>query len=148
MAKRPPLIDHIGVTLVDVADAWCREYFGRMAEAGFPAVGAARGAILRHLGRDGVNQSDLPAKTGLTKQAVQQHLDVLEAEGLVTREPSPSDKRRLRIVYTDHGVEMFEIGNRIKSAIDAEWREAVGNDSKAIWEGLERLRQVVNKLDY
>ena len=46
------------------------------------------------------SQTALTAASGLTKQAVQQLLDQLETQGVLTRVPDPADRRAKRIALT------------------------------------------------
>ena len=51
----------------------------------------------------------MAAKAGITKQAVGQLVDELEAMGYVQRVPDPTDARARLVVYTDRGrAAMFE----------------------------------------
>ncbi|MDU8944743.1 MarR family winged helix-turn-helix transcriptional regulator [Ovoidimarina sediminis] len=74
-----------------------------MAGAGHPWFAEARGRLLEHIGRDGIGQGELAKRADLTKQAVAQHLDQLEAEGLLRRVQDPSDSRKRRVVWTKKG---------------------------------------------
>lgn len=120
MSDAPDFIDHIGIDLVRAAEAWKRAFFRRMAEAGYPAVGEARGVILAVIGPSGVPQAKVPEKCGITKQAVAQHIVQLEAEGLVERVSVDGDARAKTVVLTEAGREMHAVGNRIKREIEAE----------------------------
>jgi len=82
-----------------------RDTFRReMARAGFTWHLNASGEVLSHIPREGISQAALTQRMGLSKQAVQQLLDQLEAAGVVRRETDPLDRRARRVVLTDLGL--------------------------------------------
>lgn len=120
------LIDHIGILLWTAALDWRTRMRQDMVARGYPWHGEARGEVLAHVGPSGTPQSDLPERMGLTKQAVQQLIDQLVADGVVAREPDPLDKRARRIVLTELGRKDFAERNRVKRAIEDEYRAKLG----------------------
>ena len=124
MSRIPP--DHIGWTLWQAAQAWRREFSRGMVAAGHGWFGQARGNLMQHIGPSGVAQSVLADRAGLTKQAVQQFVDDLAADGIVTREADPTDARARRIVLTERGQAAMRDADRIKAAIEARWRDHLG----------------------
>lgn len=117
---------HIGWALWKATAAWKRRFEAAMREAGYPAFAEARGAILMHVGEEGIAQSELVARTGLTKQAVQQALELLEDEDLVRRAPDPADSRRRIVARTEAGRAAYAAADRIKRQIDAEIEVKIG----------------------
>lgn len=122
----PKLIDHLGWRLWRAARRWKAEFDARMAAEGFAWFTEARSALLGHVGPSGVRQNDLVRRMGLTKQAVQQIVDELAAEGIVARRPDPADARGRIVVLTAAGVAAAHAANEVKRAIDAEQRERLG----------------------
>lgn len=114
----PP--DHVGWLLHRASAAWKRRFVARMVAAGYPWYAEARGALLQHLGPQPVSQAEIAARSGLTKQAVQQHLDALAADGIVARLPDPDDARRRRVRLTPAGLAALAAGDRIKAVIEAQ----------------------------
>ena len=57
-----------------------------------------------HIPRAGIRQSALIERVATTKQAVQQILDGLEAEGIVERIADPADGRGKYVRYTGEGL--------------------------------------------
>jgi DNA-binding MarR family transcriptional regulator len=98
-----------------------------MAARGYPWHLVARGEVLAHLGPSGISQAALTERMGLSKQAVQQLLDLLEADGVIAREPDPIDKRARRVVLTELGRRDFAERNVVKRAIEADYRQRLGN---------------------
>src|SRR5690606_12236134 len=93
-------IDHIGIALWRAALAWRTEMRSELAARGFVWHLHAGGEVLAHLGPSGISQQLLTERMGLSKQAVQQLVDRLEADGVVRREPDATDRRAKRITLT------------------------------------------------
>jgi DNA-binding MarR family transcriptional regulator len=122
-AEVAPLADHIGWLLWDATERWLDRFVSEMQAAGHDWFGRSQARLMGHLGRKGTRQSELTERSGLTKQAVQQALDELEAHGIVRREPDPDDRRGRVIRYTRAGEAALADGDRIKRKIQ---RTAVG----------------------
>ena len=77
--------------------------FDRMlAEADVDAFNGAQGRILYVLWQgDGLTISQISAQTSLANTTLTSMLDRMEQSGLITREPSPTDRRALLIRLTD-----------------------------------------------
>ena len=71
--------DHIGWAAARFSHAWNTQFHAEMRAAGYDWAGEARAAILAHLPPGGLAQAELTRRIGLTKQAVQQHVDGLVA---------------------------------------------------------------------
>jgi len=119
-------IDHIGIALHQAATEWRHSFRSEMAARGYPWHLNASGEVLAHLGPSGVSQTALTERMGLSKQAVQQLLDQLEADGVVRRETDPADKRAKRVVLTDLGLRDFAERNRVKREIEERYRDKLG----------------------
>lgn len=124
----PPLIDHIGWDLWQAMQRWKQDFDTAMAARGYAWISDARGAVFRHIGQSGVEQTALPGKLGISKQAVQQVLDTLQRDGIITRKPSPKDARKKRIMLTEAGLEAMRAGNDAKTEIEQRYITALGKD--------------------
>src|SRR5215218_7444193 len=92
--KTDDLPDHIGWRLWQASRAWQQVFVGAMqATAGHSWFSEARAGVMGHIPRSGIRQSALIARVATTKQAVQQILDGLEAEGIVERVADLTDGR-------------------------------------------------------
>lgn len=120
------VIDHIGIDLWNAALAWRDRLHGEMVELGHDWYGDARGTIASQLDPEGMSQSLLVSRMGMTKQAVQQLLDGLEADGIIRREPDPEDGRGKRIVYTAKGLKAQRDATRIKRKIERDFASRLG----------------------
>jgi DNA-binding MarR family transcriptional regulator len=111
-----------------------------VAARGFPFFAEARSEVLAHVPPEGLAQAALSARMGMSKQAVQQFLDQLVADGVVTRETDPEDKRLKTVRLTELGLRAREEAERTRRALDADIRLAVGD------KGYKRLRRALRKL--
>ncbi len=120
------LIEHIGWDLWQATQAWKGQLTSKMAARGYPVYGEARGSLIRHIGADGISQAMLARKAGISKQAVQQQIDDLGADGYVTREPDPDDARKKIVMLTAQGEALFTVANDVKREIEAHYRALIG----------------------
>lgn len=124
--ERPELLDHVGWRLHQAFAHWKALFSQKMAERGCVWVAEARGGLMQHIGPDGISQNQLVQRSGLTKQAVQQHLDELTRDGVIRRTPDPNDARKKRVELTAKGIESQHIANDVKREIENEFRSIVG----------------------
>lgn len=139
----PLLPTHVGIDLWRAALAWRERLHSEMVERGHAWYGDARSAIAEHLDPRGMSQAALVARVGLTKQAVQQLLDSLEADGIVKREADPNDGRAKRVTYTKKGLAALRDGVAIKRAIEREYRDKLGDKRYAAL--VESLRALLHE---
>lgn len=125
MTWTPP--DHIGWTLWQAAHVWRTEFTAEMVAAGHGWFGQARARLIPHIGPKGLRQGELVARSGLTKQAVQQFVDELERDGILTRVPDAGDARARRVLPTEAGLAAMRDADRIKVEIEARWRDRLGS---------------------
>jgi DNA-binding MarR family transcriptional regulator len=89
--------------------------------------------VLRHLDAEGTRASVVAERAGLTRQAITQIVDELEAAGVVERVGDADDGRAKRIVYTAEGARAFAASRDRIAAIEARWRDELG---AARWDAL------------
>jgi DNA-binding MarR family transcriptional regulator len=128
----PMLIDHVGWRLWRLARQWKVEFDGEMLRRGYPWVTEARNAVVGQLRPGGLPQSALTAALGVSKQAVQQFVDELVAEGAVERVPDPNDGRGKIVRLTALGTLSIVEGNAVKREIEKRYRKRVGADRMAV----------------
>jgi DNA-binding MarR family transcriptional regulator len=124
--KSKALPDHVGWRLWQASRAWQAEFAAAMRAAGHGWFTEARAGLLGHISRDGIRQVALIDCSAISKQAVQQLLDGLEAEGVVQRLPDPRDGRGKLVGYTSKGLDALRDGDRIKLAIERRYVERIG----------------------
>ena len=122
----PPLLDHVGWRLWRAARQWKAEFEAGMRAAGHAWMTEARGAVIGHLRGGGVPQTELAAALGISKQAVQQMVDELAAEGVVERVSNPADARGKLVRFTAKGAEALAVSNAVKQQIEQGYRERLG----------------------
>lgn len=139
--KSPPtLIDHVGWRLWRLARLWKDEFDTEMRRRGYVWITEARGAIIGQLRPGGLPQSALTAALGVSKQAVQQFVDELVAEGAVERVPDPKDGRGKIVRLTARGLASITDGNAVKREIERRYRRRVGAERFTVMqEVLEEL---------
>ena len=117
---RSRLPDHIGWDLWRARDRWKTQFVCAMQERGHSWYTEARANILGLLPRKGMRQADLVARSGLTKQAIQQFVDGLAAEGILQRERDPDDARGKIVRYTEKGLAAMKDADAIKLVVEEE----------------------------
>lgn len=122
----PPPPDHIGWTLWRAAQAWRVEFTAAMVAAGHGWFGQARGNLMVHIGPNGLRQGDLADRARLTKQAVQQFVDELVADGILMRVRDETDARARWVRLTPAGEAAMRDADRIKAEIESRWRALIG----------------------
>lgn len=136
------LPDHVGWRLWQASRAWQVEFAAAMRAAGHGWFSEARAGLLGHIPRGGIRQVALIERAGVSKQAVQQLLDGLEAEGVIERAPDPHDKRGKLVCYTARGLAALRDGDRIKLDIERRYRERLGEG------GFDALMAALRALDH
>jgi DNA-binding MarR family transcriptional regulator len=117
---------HIGQLLRDAFAEFERELLDGMRAAGFDDVRPKYNAVLRHLDERGTRASELARRAGLTRQALTQIVDELEAAGYVERRPDPGDRRAKLVVYTEAGRRGFRDSRTVIATIERRWRSRLG----------------------
>jgi len=122
----PDLIDHAGWRIWRLSRAWKAEFDAAMAARGYRWFAEARSNVLPHLDRHGTAQSALQSRMGVTKQAVQQLVDELVADGIVERRTNPDDHRSKVIHFARKGRRVLADANDVKVEIQSRYRAKLG----------------------
>ncbi|MCZ8542581.1 MarR family winged helix-turn-helix transcriptional regulator [Mesorhizobium qingshengii] len=122
------LPDHVGWRLWQASRAWQAEFAAAMRAAGHGWFTEARAGLLGHIERSGIRQSALIERSAISKQAIQQLLDGLEAEGIVERLPDPHDGRGKLVRYTSKGLDALRDGDRVKMEIERHYVDRIGEE--------------------
>jgi DNA-binding MarR family transcriptional regulator len=137
------LPDHLGWRLWLASRQWQARFVEAMREAGHAWFTDARANLLGHIARTGTPQSALIARMAVSKQAVQQLIDGLVAEGVVERVPDPDDSRSRIVRYTAEGLRAMRDADRIKREIENEYRARLGAERFEALMGV--LREVTER---
>jgi DNA-binding MarR family transcriptional regulator len=132
--------DHIGWDLWQANAAWKQRFTEAMVHNGHAWFAEARANIFHLIGPEGTKQSDLVVKSKLTKQAVQQFLDELEADGIVIRAIDPADKRGKIVKLTKSGKRVLENADQAKRKIESHYEKLIGKSA------LASLKQLLSKI--
>jgi len=124
--KTEPLPDHVGWRLWQASRAWQAEFAAAMRTAGHGWFTEARAGLLGHIPRGGIRQAALIERSAISKQAIQQLLDGLEADGIVERLPDPQDGRGKLVRYTRKGLDALRDGDRVKMEIERRYVSRIG----------------------
>lgn len=122
----PVLLDHVGWRLWRLASGWKAEFDTAMVKRGHAWFAEARSGLIGHLDREGTPQSELASRMRLTKQAVQQFVDELVAEGIVARHDNPRDGRSRIVRFTRKGLHALADANAVKQEIQARYASLLG----------------------
>ncbi len=121
----PPLI---GALLRMPWERVRRQMLERLHAEGFDDLDAAHLNLLLYPGPQGARPSDLAARRGMSKQAVNYLLRELERLGYLERRPDPVDRRSRRIALTERGE---RAGHTIRDAVrelEQEWEARLGRE--------------------
>ena len=123
----PAVIDHVGWRLFEAFRLWKEAFVAGMVERGYSWFTDARANLIGYMEVEGLRQTELVRRSGLTKQAVQQLLDDLVADGVLARIRDPSDGRGNLVVFTEDGQRMRRDANIVKRRIERAWRRHMGD---------------------
>ena len=100
----------------------------RLHGAGFADLDAAHLAVLQYPGPAGARPSELAARLGMSKQALNYLLGELERLGYLERVPDPDDLRSKRIALTERGEAIVPVIRGAVAELEAAWADEVGPD--------------------
>ena len=98
----------------------------RLRERGFDDFDRAYFAVFRYPGPQGARPTDIAARLGMSKQALNYLLRELERLGYLEREPHPDDLRSKRIVLTRRGVAAIGVIRDAVAEVEASWEQRLG----------------------
>jgi DNA-binding MarR family transcriptional regulator len=119
----PPLI---GALLRMPWEKVLRRILARLHERGFDDLDAAHLNLLLYPGPQWARPSELAARRGMSKQAVNYLLGELERLGYLERRADPDDGRSKRIALTRRGEQAGYTMRDAVSELEREWAERLG----------------------
>jgi DNA-binding MarR family transcriptional regulator len=122
-APPPPLI---GALLRMPWEVVQRRMLERLHERGFDDLERPHLNVLRYPGPDGVRPSELAARLGTTKQALNYLLGELERLGYLERRPDRDDARSKRIALTPRGRAIVPVIRDAVVEVERDWAERLG----------------------
>lgn len=117
---------HVGQLLREALISFESSLAAGLERAGIEGMRPRYNAVLRHLDENGTRATVLAQRAGLTRQALTQTVDELEAAGLVERREDPSDRRAKLVVYTEPGHRGYLAARRVISEIEHEYEARLG----------------------
>ena len=119
----PPLI---GALLRIPWEAVQQHMLERLHESGFDDFDRAYFAVFRYPGPQGARPTDVAARVGMSKQALNYLLRELERLGYLVREPHPDDLRSKRIILTQRGIAAVGVIRDAVVEMEATWAQRLG----------------------
>jgi len=108
-----------------------------LQQAGYRPRTRTQTMILIHISNGVTRAAELARALGVSRQAIQQQINELEKDDLITQLPDPSDKRANRIVFSEKGAALIKQAMQTLRGTEQALAERVGYDS------LEQMRQVL-----
>jgi DNA-binding MarR family transcriptional regulator len=140
-APLPPLI---GALLRVPLDVVRQRIVRRLHDHGFDDLDMPHLAVLQYPGPQGIRPSELTARSGASKQAVNHLLNQIEKFGYVERRSDPHDARSKRIVLTRRGESARDTIRAAVREVEQEWERELGTKRFATLTGL--LRELYDSL--
>jgi DNA-binding MarR family transcriptional regulator len=114
----------------------------RLSELGYFVPTPAHLNLMAHVPIEGIRPSQLAAQMQVTKQAVDQLLDQLEAGGAITRDVEPADRRAKLVRPTAWATEAYLYVGSLLAEMEERWQTLLGEDLFAhLQAALEILRR-------
>ncbi len=118
-----------------------------LEDAGFRPRTRTQTMILINISNGIARAAELARVLGVSRQAIQQQINDLEEDGIVTQIPDPTDKRANRIVFSEKGAQLigaametlreaeqvlamrvgYDSLEQLRSALSADWGSVIGN---------------------
>ena len=114
------------VRLRDAATALNALAIQRLVARGHPDIRTAHAAVFQYLDDQGTTVSVLAERAQMTKQAMSELVQRLEALGYVTRIDDPSDRRAKLVTPTAAGSDVIATAQGLASELEAHLRAALG----------------------
>jgi DNA-binding MarR family transcriptional regulator len=119
----PPLI---GALLRMPWEAVQRHMLERLHERGFTDLDAAHLNVFQYPGPQGARPSELAARLGISKQALNYLLGELERLGYIERRPDPDDLRSKRVALTPRGTSAISVIREAVAEMETAWAQQLG----------------------
>lgn len=114
----------------------------RLEDRGHGAVRPAHGVVFQFLDDDGTTVSTLAQRARMTKQAMAQLVQHLEAHGYVERVADPTDRRAKLVRPTASGREVLHIAADLVPEVESIVERTIGADrARAMRDDLDTIRR-------
>jgi len=102
--------------------------------------------VVRVLSADGVPVRDLPARSGVSKEAITAAVGFLQRNGYAAVEPDPASRSKL-VRLTEQGLAAQARHARLAKAVERRWRRRLGGDFDRLAKALITGRQLALGLE-
>ena len=116
----------IGALLRTPWEAVQRRMLERLHDHGFADLDFAHLNVFQYPGPQGARPSDLAARLGITKQALNYLLGELERLDYLQRRPDPDDLRSKRVELTPRGTSAIGVIRDAVAEIETAWAQRLG----------------------
>jgi DNA-binding MarR family transcriptional regulator len=130
--------EQLGDLYLEVHHRMRRAFDGGMNACG---VSLARTKVLSQLQHGPARPSVLAAEFGLAPRTITELVDTLERDGLVTRQPDPTDRRALLVALTSEGEAALAVGRAARGRLMKQVFGPLGSDDRAT---MARLLQTLD----
>ena len=127
MSQEPPFDVFTGTLLLHAFqgfERWLFEGYGRRGEDG---LRPKHGAVIANIDRHGTRPSVLADRAGMTRPAMGELIDELEATGYVERVPDPDDRRAKLVRPTRKTLARQRLAQEVNAEIEAAYIARLGN---------------------
>ena len=131
----PPMI---GALLRRPWETVQRRMLERLHDEGFADLDFAHLIVFQYPGPQGARPSELAARLGMTKQALNYLLGELERLEYIQRQPDPDDLRSKRVALTGRGASAIRVIREAVVEIESDWAEQLGPERFAHFRTLLR----------
>jgi DNA-binding MarR family transcriptional regulator len=119
----PPLV---GALLRMPWEAVQRRMLERLHERGFDDLDAAHLNVFQYPGPQGARPSELAARLGISKQALNYLLGELERLKYLERRADPDDRRSKRVALTPRGIAAIGVIREAVGEVETGWGQQLG----------------------
>jgi DNA-binding MarR family transcriptional regulator len=118
-----------------------RRILEALAAAGFDDIRVSHWPVIQYPGPAGARPSELAARAGMSKQAINHLIRDLEKLGYLALRPDPSDSRARLVELTDRGEAMMKAGFEAAEAVDRMFESRLSaRQRKELRSALAKLR--------
>lgn len=110
-----------------------------------PALTQGQYLALRAIGRESLGATELARRTGVSGPAVSQLVAALTDQGLVTRSPATTDRRRHELALTKRGERVLESASEaIRAGLDGLIEDLPRPETDALARALPRVEELLS----
>jgi DNA-binding MarR family transcriptional regulator len=118
----------IGQLLIQMTKLFRRDLFARLSDQpGLAGIRPSHLHVFANMVGGGKRLTELADSASMSLPSMQELVDDLERQGIVERQPDPSDGRAKLIVLTDKGLAALAPAGSIIAALEHEYADRIGH---------------------